>query len=79
MSCVKCPPAGPVATAPTIVYNDIYHPQPVQVIQPIEIVNRHHCVPVPIPVTTVTVRDVYPVVPGAAIARVSRTKKKHRK
>ncbi|MFT9846323.1 hypothetical protein [Aneurinibacillus sp. REN35] len=41
-----CPPAKPIVQDPKRVYRDFYHPQTVPVIQPIEIINRHHCVPV---------------------------------
>jgi hypothetical protein len=41
-----CPPADPIMAAPRRIVRDFYHPQLVQVIHPVEIVNRHHCVPV---------------------------------
>jgi hypothetical protein len=41
-----CPPTDPIIQAPQKVYRDFYHPQVVPVIQPIEIINRHHSVPV---------------------------------
>jgi hypothetical protein len=44
--CSQCPPSCPIITDPKKVYKDFYHPQLVQVIHPIEIINRHHCVPV---------------------------------
>ena len=52
-----CPPLSPITTAPTVVYNDIYVPQPVQVIHPVEVVNRYHCIPVPQHYVTYTCRD----------------------
>lgn len=45
MSCHCCPPVRVVAPAQVIV-QDIFDPQLVQVIHPINIVSRHHCVPV---------------------------------
>jgi hypothetical protein len=51
---------------PKVISNHIFHPQPVEIIQPIEIVNRHHCVPVPYVVNKVFVRDVF--VPGIGAA-----------
>lgn len=41
-----CPPTDPIMTDPRRVIRNFYHPQLVQVIHPVEIVNRHHCVPV---------------------------------
>ncbi|ALS27495.1 hypothetical protein IJ21_20980 [Paenibacillus sp. 32O-W] len=40
-----CPDAA-VYDPPRRIYRDICHPQRVHVIHPIEIVNRHHCIPV---------------------------------
>lgn len=58
MSCNPyCPKVSPVVTSPTVVYRDFYHPQVVQVVHPVEIVNRHHCVPVPQHVYTYSCRD----------------------
>lgn len=39
-------PAQTVFDPPVRVVRNIYHPQLVRVIHPIEVVNRHHCVPV---------------------------------
>jgi hypothetical protein len=41
-----CPPVAPIICRPKKIYRDYCHPQPVQVVQPVEIINRHHCVPV---------------------------------
>jgi hypothetical protein len=38
--------------------NDFYHPQPVQVVHPVEVINQHHCVPVYEHITTCTEKDV---------------------
>lgn len=70
MACRKCPTKEVVG--PTeVVYNDIYLPQVVEVIHPIEIVNRYHCVPIPRHIYCVTVRDENPV----DVAEVSNTKR----
>ena len=53
----QCPPKGPIVCPPTVINNDIYIPQLVEVIHPIEIVNRYHCVPVYRHVTKVTCSD----------------------
>lgn len=58
MSCNPyCPKVSPVVTSPTVVYRDFYHPQVVPVVHPVEIVNRHHCVPCPQHVYTYSSRD----------------------
>ncbi|GIM47120.1 hypothetical protein DNHGIG_26690 [Collibacillus ludicampi] len=41
-----CPPTDPIITDPQRIVRDFYHPRVVRVIHPIEIVNRHHCVPI---------------------------------
>jgi len=52
-----CPNQGPI-TAPTQqIVENVYHPQLVQVVHPIQIVKRHHCVPVYQHVVSVTVTD----------------------
>lgn len=53
----NCPPVSPIVCPPTVINNDIFIPQPVEVIHPIEIVNRYHCVPVYQHVTTVVCKD----------------------
>jgi len=58
MSCIKCP-ASEVVDPPRVVFRDFFHPQLVEVIHPIEIVNRHHCVPVPHHRVIVSVRDIF--------------------
>lgn len=60
MHCPKpiCPTSN-VVDPPKVVYKDIYHPQIVNVIHPIEIVNRHHCVPVPRHVYCYSQRNEY--------------------
>ncbi|CAH0121485.1 hypothetical protein PAE9249_04015 [Paenibacillus sp. CECT 9249] len=52
-----CPPVSPVTTAPTKIVKNIYHPQIVPVIHPIEIVNNHVCVPVPKHMYAYSVKD----------------------
>ncbi|MNO46707.1 hypothetical protein D3C76_369970 [compost metagenome] len=56
--CPKCP-AQTVTDPPKVVYQDHFHPQVVNVIHPIEIVRRHHCVPVPRHCYTYSVKDVF--------------------
>ncbi|OMF93074.1 hypothetical protein BK147_19200 [Paenibacillus sp. FSL R7-0337] len=55
-NCAKCP--AETVTDPTqVVYEDYYHPQVVQVVHHVEVVRRHHCVPVPHHIYTYSVRD----------------------
>ncbi|WP_239613809.1 hypothetical protein [Cohnella mopanensis] len=56
--CPKCKGKA-VFDPPQTVYEDYFHPQQVDVIHQIEVVRRHHCVPVYNHVTTVSVKDVY--------------------
>jgi len=72
--CEKCP-TQTVFDPPRVVYRDFYHPQLVQVIHPIEIVNRHHCVPVPVHIVTCTVRDEFCDVPNVSISSRNERKK----
>lgn len=55
-----CPSNLPqhVFAEPVQVFEDFFHPQVVQVIHPIEIVKRHHFVPVPQHVASYSVKDV---------------------
>ncbi|SEB57666.1 hypothetical protein SAMN05443246_1153 [Paenibacillus sp. GP183] len=68
MSYPKCP-TSQVVDPPKVVYRDFYHPQIVQIIHPIEIINRHHCVPVPEHIYTCTVRDEFCPTPLTAWIR----------
>ncbi|MBP1156182.1 hypothetical protein ACVLD2_003112 [Paenibacillus sp. PvR052] len=71
-----CPPAQPIVQRPVHVVRDFYHPQLVQVIQPIEVINRHHCVPVYNHVYTFIERDVGPFAPyTATISNIKKRKK----
>lgn len=72
MSCPTCP-TSQVLDPTQVVYRDIYLPQVVQVIHPIEMVNRYHCVPVPQHCYTVSVRDEYPQ-SLAGVAQISSVK-----
>ncbi|GGG84151.1 hypothetical protein [Paenibacillus radicis (ex Gao et al. 2016)] len=48
MSCRPCDPFCPtvrVYDPPVTVYNDVFHPQIVEVVHRVNVVNRHHCVP----------------------------------
>lgn len=58
MSCRPYCPTSQVVDPPVQVYRDFYHPQIVQVIHPVEIINRHHCVPVPQHCYTYSVKNV---------------------
>ena len=55
-----CPPylSQQVVDPPVQVYDDVFHPLFVQVIQPVEIIRRHHYVPVPHQVLSITEKDV---------------------
>ncbi|CAM4487705.1 hypothetical protein [Paenibacillus tarimensis] len=80
MTARKCPEE--IVKPPVVQYRDVYHPQPVNVIHPVEIITRHHMVPVYRHYPVVTVRDVWcpPAVADAA-AQVTgmRSRKKTRK
>ncbi|ASA22136.1 hypothetical protein B9T62_15920 [Paenibacillus donghaensis] len=52
----KCP-TQTVVDPTSVVYEDYYHPQVVEVIHNVEIVRRHHCVPIPKHCYNYTVRD----------------------
>ena len=57
-NCYGCPPVGPTQTAPAQqVVQNVYHPTLVPVVHPINIVKKHHCVPVYQHCTVVTVTD----------------------
>lgn len=57
-------PAATISDPPRRIYRDIFHPQIVNVIHPVEIVNRHHCVPIPRHIVTCSVRDEFCNIPG---------------
>ncbi|WP_127531264.1 hypothetical protein [Paenibacillus kobensis] len=48
----------PVMLDPVQVYEDYYYPQEYEVIHAVEVIRRHHCVPVPKHVHVVYERDV---------------------
>ena len=52
-----CPPTDPAVMDPQRIVRDFYHHQVVQVIHPVEIINRHHCIPVYEHKYCFTVRD----------------------
>ncbi|SDD15323.1 hypothetical protein SAMN02799630_02255 [Paenibacillus sp. UNCCL117] len=56
--CHNCPPLSPIVTAPTQVYNNFYYPQAQPIVHPVEVINQHHCVPVPQHYVTYTEKDV---------------------
>ncbi|MEV2642747.1 hypothetical protein ABNC71_00910 [Paenibacillus larvae] len=49
---------SPVFCPPLKICKNCYHPVPVPVVHPIEVIRRHHLVPVPRPVYTYSERDV---------------------
>lgn len=57
--CFHCPPTDPVYTDPSVVYQDYYYPQIVPVVHTVQIVKRHHCVPVPKHICNYVVKDEY--------------------
>lgn len=76
MHCPKCPPTQ-VAGAPEVIYTDTFHPQLVNVVHPVQIVNRHHCVPVPQHVFTYSYRDEFVPSPSyGPVAQIRNLKKK---
>ncbi|NWL89545.1 hypothetical protein DMN77_18505 [Paenibacillus sp. 79R4] len=54
----KCPEQT-VFDPPAAVYQDYFHPQVVNVVHPVEIIRRHHCVPVPNHQFCYSVKDVF--------------------
>jgi hypothetical protein len=42
--CPECP-TQTIYDPPVTMYENFYHPQVVNVVHPIEIINQHHCVP----------------------------------
>lgn len=73
-SCFHCPTTQAV-DPPRVVFQDFFHPQIVQVIHPIEIVTRHHCVPVPEHIFLFNERDEFCPSP-APVAYVKSLKRK---
>ncbi|MCM3272364.1 hypothetical protein [Paenibacillus elgii] len=55
--CYSPCPTKTVYDPPVRIYRDFFHPQIVQVVRPVEIVNRHHCVPCPQHVYSYSERD----------------------
>lgn len=72
-----CPPADPIILSPITAVENFYHPQLVQVIQPIEIVHNHHCVPVYQHLVSYSFKDVGPY--DAAISTKKSGNKQRRK
>jgi len=56
--CPQCP-TETVYDPPARVYEDYFHPQVVQIVHHVEVVRRHHCVPVPCHIYTYSSRDEY--------------------
>ncbi|WP_138493158.1 hypothetical protein [Paenibacillus pinistramenti] len=55
-----CPPADPIVLDPVVAVQNFYHPQLVPVIQPVQIVHKHHCVPVYQPFVTYNIIEAGP-------------------
>ncbi|WP_274651592.1 hypothetical protein [Paenibacillus humicola] len=55
--CPDCP-TQTVYDPPVTMYQNFYHPQLVNVIHPVEIINQHHCVPVYQHHTAYSMKDV---------------------
>jgi hypothetical protein len=72
--CVKCP-TETIVDPPRIVFEDFFDPQIVQVIHPIEIVIRRHCIPVPEHIVTFTVRDENCNIANASVSSRNKQKK----
>lgn len=58
MHCPQCP-TRTVVDPPVRVFENVFHPQIVQVIQPVEIIRKHHCVPIPHRIVTPIFRDEF--------------------
>lgn len=56
-----CPELDPIVCDPIQVVNDFYHPQVQPIIHPVEVINQHHCVPVPHHMYPVVVKEQGPV------------------
>lgn len=56
MHCPDCP-TQTVVDPPISVFEDVFHPQIIQVIHPIQIIRRHHCVPIPYHIVTYAESD----------------------
>lgn len=54
--CPDCPTKA-IYDPPVTVYENYYHPQLVEVIHPVEIINQHHCVPQYQHIYTYTTKD----------------------
>lgn len=84
MSGGKLCPTQQVVDPPIKVFEDVFHPQIVRVIHPIEVVRRHHCVPIPHHIYTCITRDEFcgtnvkgprPFI-STAKSKISKTKRK---
>jgi hypothetical protein len=75
----KCKCKTETIVDPTrIVFQDFFEPQIVQIIHPIEIVNRRHCIPVPEHIFTLTERDENCNTLNASVSSLNRRKKSKR-
>jgi len=56
--CPSCP-TRTVVDPPQYVYENVYHPQVVQVVHPVQLIRQHHCVPVPHHIAAFSEKDVW--------------------
>jgi hypothetical protein len=77
MGCPGCPESL-IIDPPQVIYTDTFHPQIINVIHPIEIINRDHCVPVTQHFFTVNFKDEFCSIAGTNPAAQIRSSKKKR-
>jgi len=70
-------PPQTIVAPQRVVYRDCYHPQLVRVVHPVEIITRHHPVPVYQHVYTYSQRDVN-CGPQATLSEAGRTRRPNR-
>ncbi|AQR79036.1 hypothetical protein ABNB59_18440 [Paenibacillus larvae] len=54
-----CPLAKEIIDPPLYIFNHFYHPQEVPIVHTIEIINQHHCVPIPKHIIRSETKDVF--------------------
>ncbi|GGD73634.1 hypothetical protein [Paenibacillus nasutitermitis] len=53
-----CPPLPAIFDPPQYIVNDYFHPQVQPIVHQIEVINQHHCVPVPEHLYTYKEKDI---------------------
>lgn len=53
-----CPPAKEIYDPPQYFFKNFYHPQEVPIVHTIEIINQHHCIPIPKHIVRYETKDV---------------------